>query len=83
METAGSLKGGYQMQLLETVRSLLGLHVPVSPAMLRAPAGPSLLSPTALPEDDDPNGRQRGSVLPKHCGAKASCFLAAMTRHCG
>ncbi len=48
------MEGGDQMQLLETVRSLLGLHVPVSPAMLRAPAGPSLLSPTALPEDDDP-----------------------------
>ena len=42
------------LQLLESVRSLLGRHMPVSPAVLQPVAGPSLLSPTALPEDDDP-----------------------------
>ena len=43
------------MQLLESVRSLLGKHVSVSPAMLRPAASPSLLCPTAVPDDDDPD----------------------------
>lgn len=42
------------MQLLQSLISLLGRHVPMSPGLPGPTAGPPLVSPAALPDDDDP-----------------------------